>query len=103
MIAERDNGKDLQMLTANRDASLLTTSFNNVVDEAGERGDTADEESRNSTPVAGELGRIAVHAMEVVHVWYGDVSTSDDIVTVANHVSGLDVVCGGMCKGLTQS
>ena len=71
------------MLTAQRDAGLLTTCYNNVVDEAWERGDAADEEGDDGTPVTGVSGRVAVHAMEVVHVGYGHVTASDDEVAVA--------------------
>jgi len=54
--------------------------YDNAVDEAGERGNAADEESRYGAPVGSEFGRVAVYAVEVVHVGYGNVSASDDVV-----------------------
>ena len=71
------------MLTANRDGSRFTTRLNDVVDEAGQRGDAADEEGDDGTPVTSVSGRVAVHAVEVVHVGYGHVTASDDEVAVA--------------------
>jgi hypothetical protein len=91
------------VLTANRDACLLPTSYNNVVDEAGEGGDAANEEGGDSAPVAGELGRVTVDTVEVVHIGYGNSSATDDIVTTENILVDMDVVGGGLCKGLTQS
>ena len=79
---ERDDG-GLQMLTTRRDASLAITCFDDVVDEAGEWGNAADEESDDGAPVCGVLGRVAIDAMEVVHVGYGHVATSDDKVAAA--------------------
>jgi hypothetical protein len=80
------------VLTANRDACLLSTSYDNVVDKAGERWDTANEESSHGTPVASELGRVSVHAVEVVHIGYRHVCASDDIVTGVNMLVDMDVV-----------
>ena len=71
------------MLTTRRDAGLATAGYNDVVDEAREWGDAADEEGGDGAPVAGVSGRVAVDAVEVVHVGYGHVTTSDDIVAAA--------------------
>ena len=96
------------MLTAHRDAGLAIARFNDVVDEAGERGDAADEEGSDGAPVASEYGRVAVDAVEVVHVGYGHVTASDDVVAMARDENGLvdmDVVGGGcgIVGGQTQS
>ena len=71
------------MLTARRDASLAIARYNDVVDEPGERGDAADEEGGDGAPVATVSGRVAVDTMEVVHVGYGHVAASDDVVAAA--------------------
>ena len=71
------------MLTAHRDAGLATARCNDVVDEAGERGDAADEEGGDGAPVATVSARVAVDAVEVVHVGYGHVTASDDVVAAA--------------------
>ena len=71
------------MLSSNGDAGRAETCFNDVVDEAGEWGDGADEEGGDGAPVAGVPGRVAVDAVEVVHVGYGHVTTSDDVVAAA--------------------
>lgn len=77
-------------MTAHRDAGLSIACYNDVVDEAGERGDAADEESDDGAPVASVSGRVAVDAVEVVHVGYGHVTASDDVVAAARdrRVSG---------------
>jgi hypothetical protein len=71
------------MLTAQRHAGLAITRRNDVVDEAGERGDGTDEKGGNGAPVAGVSGRVAVDAVEVVHVGDGHVTASDDVVAAA--------------------
>lgn len=68
------------MLTTRRDAGLAIARHNDGVDEAGEWGDDADEEGGDGAPVASVPGRVAVDAVEVVHVGYGHIATSDDIV-----------------------
>jgi hypothetical protein len=84
LLARRGKGgRNLQVLTAQRDAGLLTTRYNDIVDEARERGNAADEEGDDGTPVASISGRVAVHAVEVIHVGYGHVTASDDEVTAA--------------------
>jgi hypothetical protein len=70
------------MLTAQRDAGLAHARYNDVVDEAGEWGDAADEEGGDGAPIASKPGRVAVDAVEVVHVWYGHVTASDNVVAV---------------------
>jgi hypothetical protein len=73
------------VLTAQRDAGLAKTRYNNVVDEAGEWGNAANEEGDYGAPVASKSGGVAVDAVEVVHVGYGHVTTSDDIVAAARN------------------
>lgn len=68
------------MLTTNRDTSGTITRCNDIVDEARERRDAADEEGDDGAPVAGELGRVAVHAVEVVHVGDRHVAAAHDVV-----------------------
>lgn len=87
------------MLTAQRDAGRLTACYNDAVDEAWERRDAADEEGDDGTPVAGVSGRVAVHAVEVVHVGYRYVTASDDEVAVAQdkRISGYGRSSGGLC------
>jgi len=69
-----------KVLTAQRDAGLAIAGYNDVVDEAGEWGDAADEEGDDGAPVASVSGRVAVDTVEVVHVGYGHVTASDNIV-----------------------
>lgn len=42
------------------------------------------DQSNDSTPVCAEFGRIAVDAVEFVHVWYGNIATTGDVVAVIN-------------------
>lgn len=88
------------MLTTWRDLGRLTTRHNDVVDEARERGDAADEEGDDGTPVARVSGRVAVHAVEVIHVGYGHVTLSDDEVAVAHdkRISGHGRSSWGLCR-----
>jgi len=67
-----------KVLTAQRDVGLAIARYNDAVDEAGERGNAADEEGSYGAPVACVSGRVAVYAVEVVHVGYGHVTASDD-------------------------
>jgi hypothetical protein len=78
------------VLTAQRDAGLAIARCNDVVDEAGERGGAADEEGGDGAPVASVSGRVAVDAVEVVHVGYRHVTASNDVVATAQdkQVSG---------------
>ena len=88
------------MLTAHRYAGLAIARCNDVVDEAGKRGNAADEEGGDGAPITGVFGRIAVHAVEVVHVGYGHITSSDDIVAAAreiNELVGVDFVGGTLC------
>lgn len=79
------------MLTASRNTGASTTSNLNIVDEAGKGRNTADDEGRDCTPVACEFGRIAIDAVEVVHIGDGHVTSSNDVVAI--QVSGLAMVC----------
>jgi hypothetical protein len=96
------------VLTAQGDAGRAIARYNDIVDEAGERGDTADKEGSDGAPVASESGRVAVDAVEVVHVGYGHVTASDDVIAVARDKNGLvdmDVVGWGcvIVGGQTRS
>jgi hypothetical protein len=99
LLAGRGKGRGLQVLTAQRDAGLAIARYNDVVDEAGERGDAADEEGDDGAPVASVSGRVAVDAMEVVHVGYGHVTASDDVVAAARdkRISGYEHGKRGLC------
>lgn len=68
------------MLTANRHHGVLPSCLDDVVNEARKWRNAANEEGSNRTPIASKLGRVAVDSMEVVHVWYRNVSLSDDEV-----------------------
>lgn len=68
------------MLTTYSDSGVTITCLDNVVNKAREWRNAADKESDNGTPITGVFGRIAVHAVEVIHVWDGDVSASDNII-----------------------
>jgi hypothetical protein len=87
------------VLAARRDAGLAIARFNDVVDEAGERGDAADEEGGDGAPVATVSGRVAIDAVEVVHVGYGHVTASDDVVTAARdkRINGYGRGRWGLC------
>ena len=84
------------MLTAQRDGGLAETSYNDAVDKAGERGNAADEKGGNGTPVARKFGRVAVHAVEVVHVRYRHIAFADNVVAMAQdkRISGHGLVGG---------
>lgn len=71
------------MLTTSGNTGLAITSHNDVVGETWKRRDTTDEECSNGTPIGGEFGRVAVNTVEVVHIGYGDIAASDDVVAVA--------------------
>jgi hypothetical protein len=88
------------VLTTGRDAGRLTTRNNDIVDEAWERGNAADEEGDHGTPIARVSGRVAVHAVEVIHVGYGYVTASDDEVAVAQNkrISGYGRSIWGQCR-----
>ena len=45
------------------------------------REDGRDQEGGDGAPVCREFGRVAVDAVEVVHVWDRDVAFTDDVVT----------------------
>lgn len=73
---------DLQPLTANGHAGLLPARNDNIVDEAGERRNAADEEGGYSPPIATPSGRVAVDAMKIIHIGNRYLSTSYDVVAV---------------------
>ena len=87
------------MLTAQRDASLAIACYNDVVDEAREWGDAANEEGDDGAPVASVSGRVAVDTVEIVHVGHGHVPASDNVVTEARDkwISGYGRGRWGLC------
>jgi hypothetical protein len=93
------------MLTAQRDASLAHARYNDAVDEAGEWGDAADEEGGDGAPIGSKSGRVAVDAVEVVHVWYGHVAASDNVVAATRdiQISGYGRGVVWDCRGRTRS
>ena len=80
LLAGREKGGGSQMLTAQRDTGCAHACYNDVVDEAGEWGDAADEEGDDGAPIGSVSGRVAVDAVEVIHVGYGHVTASDNVV-----------------------
>ena len=76
------------MLATCTNTSGIATSYDDIVNEARKWRDAADDESDNGAPVGGEFGRVAVDAVEVVHIGYGDIATSDDEVAVNARASG---------------
>ena len=71
------------MLTTLTNTGSPVTRSNNAIHEPRKRRDAANQERGDGAPVGGEFGRVAVDAVEVVHVWYGDVTASDDEVAAA--------------------
>lgn len=76
-LAEQD---DLQVLTSNGNAGGRSSSDLDIIDETRKRRNTTNEEGCDGSPVRGEFGRVAVHAMEVVHVGHRDPGLPDNVV-----------------------
>ena len=70
------------MFATNRDAGLAMTRDNDIVDEAGEWGHTADEEGSNGAPIGSISIRVAVDTVKVVHVGYRYIHAADNVVAV---------------------
>jgi hypothetical protein len=70
------------MLSTQRDAGRTMTCNNNIVDESGKWRYAANKESGHCAPIGRELGRVAVNAVEVIHVRYRDPFPSDNIITI---------------------
>lgn len=68
------------MLTADGNIGASATSLLDVVDKSWKGWKAADEESSDCTPVGAKLGRVAVNAVEVVHVGDGHFAASNDVV-----------------------
>lgn len=77
-----------QVLPTNGNTGGGAAGFLNIVHEAWKRRDTTEEECDDCAPVGTEFGRVAVDAMEVVHVGDGDVGFSYEEIAAAR-VSGL--------------
>lgn len=87
--------RDLQMLTTNGHSSRLPAGCDDVVHEPGQRRNAADEKGGSGTPVCGILRRIAVDAVEVVHVWNRDTCSANDEVAVDRALAqGIAVIVG---------
>lgn len=65
-----------QVLATNGNTGGGAAGFLNIVHEARKRRDTTEEECDDCAPVGTEFGRVAVDAMEIVHVGDGDVGFS---------------------------
>ena len=72
-----------QTLATHRHARGITTSNDDVVDEAWKWRNAANEEGCDCTPITAELWMIPVNTVEVVHVWDGNVAAANDEVAVA--------------------
>jgi hypothetical protein len=83
LLEARGKEIDLQVLTAQRDAGLAQTSYDNAVDKTWKWWDAADEEGGDSAPVGAKFRRVAVDAVEVIHVGYGHITTSYNVVAMA--------------------
>lgn len=51
-----------------------------AVGKAWKRGQEANDECDNGTPIGAEFGRVAIDAVESVHVWYGHIAATGDVV-----------------------
>jgi hypothetical protein len=71
---------NLQVLSAERDAGGAVAGDNDVVHETGEGRDAPDEEGGHGAPIGGEFRRVAVHAVEVVHVRHAHAAAAHDVV-----------------------
>ena len=67
------------MLASQRNTKLALI---NAIHESRQRRCKAHDQSNNGTPIGCEFWRVAVDAVEFVHVWYGDVATTSNVVTV---------------------
>lgn len=74
--------RDLHALTADGHAGLLPARDDDIVDEARQWRNAADEEGGDSPPIATPSGGVAVDAMEIVHIGNRYLPTSYDIVTI---------------------
>lgn len=105
-LAASRRESSLQVLTTQGDAGRFITGCNDVVDKAGQRGDAADNEGGDGAPVTTISGRVAVDAVEIVHVGYGHVTASDDVVAAARQkrISGYGRGRWGLwhCGGRTR-
>ena len=70
------------MLTADGNAGRAVARHDDVVHEPRKGRHAADEEGGHSAPIGRELGRVPVHAVEVVHVGHGDFAAAHDVVAV---------------------
>lgn len=59
---------------------MATARLDNIVNKARKRGDAANEEGNHSTPVGSPFLRVAVDAVEVVHVRHRDFAASENVV-----------------------
>lgn len=94
------------MLAADRNAGRAATGYDDIVDEAREWWNAADEESRHSPPVGGKFRRVTVDAVEIVHVRDRHIAASNDEIAVApKRSAATNIMKGAMwsCRRRTQS
>ena len=68
------------MLSFGRDTGRATACFDDIVDEARKRRDTADEEGSYGTPIGPPFLRVAIDAVKVVHVRDRHFAAAEDVV-----------------------
>lgn len=78
------------MLTGKRHTGVTHID---AVDEARERRCKSDDKCDDRTPVCGKLGRVAVDAIELVHIRYRHVAATSDVVAL-----NLLTYCGVLLK-----
>lgn len=70
------------MLTTQRNGSRTATSHHDVVHEARQWRNTANEKGSNGSPIGCKFFMVAIDAVEVVHIWDRHITASDNVVTV---------------------
>lgn len=59
---------------------MATARLHNIINEARKRRDAANEKSNHGTPIGSPFLRVAVDAMEVVHVRDRDFTAAENVV-----------------------
>lgn len=72
-------GGDLHVLACKRHTQIALI---NAICKARQWRCKAYDQSNHGTPICAEFGRIAVDAVEFVHVWYGNIATTGDVVAM---------------------
>lgn len=68
---------DLHVLAFKRNAEIALVD---TVGKAWKRGQEANDECDNGTPIGAKFGRVTIDAVKSVHVWYGHIATTGDVV-----------------------